>query len=88
MELVRAAPTPVKWVLLDAEAMTDLDSTAAEMVEQLRAELAQRGVVLAIARAKRALRDRFAAAGLSEAITDHYFFPSIRSGVAAFHART
>jgi high affinity sulfate transporter 1 len=87
LDLVRAASTPVKWVLLDAEAITDLDSTAAEMLEDLRAELAQQGVVLAVARAKRALRDRLAAAGLSQAITDRYFFPSIRSGVAAFQAQ-
>jgi high affinity sulfate transporter 1 len=87
LNLVGAASTPVKWVLLDAEAITDLDSTAAEMLEDLRAELAQQGIVLAIARAKRALRDRLAAAGLSKAITDRYFFPSIRSGVAAFQAQ-
>jgi sulfate permease, SulP family len=87
VELVRTASTPVKWVLLDAEAITDLDSSAAEMLEELRAELAQQGIVLAIARAKRALRDRLAAAGLSEAISQRYFFPSIRTGVAAFQAR-
>jgi sulfate permease, SulP family len=87
LDLVRAAATPVEWVLLDAEAITDLDSTAAEMLEDLRAELEQQGVVLAVARAKRALRDRLAAAGLSQALTDRYFFPSIRSGVAAFQAR-
>ena len=87
MELVQCAPTPVNWMMLDAEAIIDLDSTAAEMLEQLRDELARRGIVLAIARAKRALRDRLAAAGLSQAITERYFFPSIRSGVAAFQAR-
>jgi high affinity sulfate transporter 1 len=87
LELVRAASAPVEWVLLDAEAITDLDSTAAETVEHLHAELAQRGVVFAIARAKRALRDRLAAAGLTTTITERYFFPSIRSGVAAFQAR-
>jgi sulfate permease, SulP family len=87
LELVRTTSTPVEWVLLDAEAITDLDSTAAETLERLHAELAQRGVVLAIARAKRALRNRLTAAGLTATITEGYFFPSIRSGVAAFQAR-
>jgi MFS superfamily sulfate permease-like transporter len=87
LDLVRTASAPVEWVLLDAEAITDLDSTAAETLEHLHVELAQRGIVLAIARAKRALRDRLTASGLTEKITDHHFFPSIRSGVAAFQAR-
>jgi high affinity sulfate transporter 1 len=88
LELARIAAPPVTWVLLDAEAITDLDSTAADMLEEVRAELARRGIVLAIARAKRALRDRLAAAGLAEASPDRYFFPSIRSGVAAFDEHT
>jgi high affinity sulfate transporter 1 len=87
LDLVRTAATPVEWVLLDAEAITDLDSTAAEALEHLHAELAQRGIVLAIARAKRAFRDRLTVADLTTRITPRYFFPSIRSGVAAFQAR-
>jgi high affinity sulfate transporter 1 len=87
LELICTTSAPVEWVLLDAEAITDLDSTAADTVEHLHAELAQRGVVFTIARAKRALRDRLTAAGLTTTITERYFFPSIRSGVAAFQAR-
>jgi len=88
LDLVRTASTPVEWVLLDAEAITDLDSTAAEAVERLQIELSQLGVMLAIARAKRALRDRLTAAGLTEVLTERYFFPSVRSGVAAFQTRS
>ena len=49
--LVGPTPSPVRWLIVDAEAITNVDYTAARMVRQLHKELVDRGVVLAFARA-------------------------------------
>jgi MFS superfamily sulfate permease-like transporter len=86
-EVVAAAPQPVEWFLLDAEAITDIDTTAADSVEAIRRELAEQGTLLVVARAKQPLRARLNRVGLFDKIGKHWFYPSIRSAVAAFDAR-
>ncbi len=56
-KLIAASPTPVKWFLLDAQAITDIDVTAAEALHALQRELQERGIVFKIAHANRPLRD-------------------------------
>jgi sulfate permease, SulP family len=85
--LIAEAQSPVEWFIVDAEAITDLDSTAAGIVESVRAELAAGGTVLAVARAKHALQLQFDRMGLTERIGTHHFFPSIRTAVTAFLTR-
>jgi sulfate permease, SulP family len=85
--LIAQEQSPVDWFILDAEAITDLDSTAAGIVESVRAELAAGGTVLVVARAKHALQIQFDRLGLTERIGKHHFFPSIRTAVAAFLKR-
>ena len=48
--LVGPAPSPVRWLVVDAEAITNVDYTAARVVRQLHEELAHCGVELAFAR--------------------------------------
>ena len=50
-ELIANAGAGLKCVILDAEAISDFDSTAAEALENLDADLERRGVELWIARA-------------------------------------
>ena len=52
---VTAESTPVEWVLLNMEANVEVDLTATDMLDELRAELASRGIVLALARVKQDL---------------------------------
>ncbi len=83
----REEPKP-RWVLLNAEAVTYVDATAIDMLLGLQAELADAGVLLAVARAKGMLRDVFESTGVTAAIGPENFFPTVRSGVAAFSTRT
>ena len=46
------AEEPVRWFVLNAEANTEIDFTAADILEELRAELADRGITLGLARVK------------------------------------
>lgn len=85
--LLAEATNPVAWFLLDAEAITDIDMTAAEMLDTLRRDLASKGIALVIARAKHPLRSRMRRLGLFDKIGAGRFYASIRSAVAAFDAR-
>jgi sulfate permease, SulP family len=77
---------PLRWFILDAEAITDIDSTALEALEDARQRLSSHGAVFAIARAKSALRARLERAGLVTAIGPDRLYPSIRTAVAAYEA--
>jgi SulP family sulfate permease len=83
-ELVSAGPTPVRWFLLDAQAITDIDVTAVEELGSLRAELARKGVELKVAHVNRPLRGLLDRTGLAGEIGSHCFFDSVHDCVAAF----
>ncbi len=83
-DLVSNADEPIKCLLLDAEAIPDIDTTAADTLKELHRELSGNGIVLAIARANRPLRETMRLTGLEDLIGPENFFPSIRAGVQAF----
>ena len=85
-ELIANAGAGLKCVILDAEAISDFDSTAAEALENLGADLERRGVELWIARANKPLRDLLQATGLTTRIGEDNLYPSIRAAVEAYHA--
>jgi high affinity sulfate transporter 1 len=80
-------PEPPRWFLLNAEANVEIDSTAAEMLEALHAELQRRGIVLALARVKQDLRADLRAAGLLDLIGEERIFMTLPTAVAAFRAQ-
>ena len=84
LALSSGADTPPRWLLLDAESMPFLDVTGAEALETLRGELAARGAVLAIARAKGLFRLMLEQTGLAERIGAAHLFPAVHAGVQAF----
>ena len=47
----------VRWLVLDAEAVTDIDTTGAQTLAETTGKLADRGITFAITRATRPLRD-------------------------------
>ena len=84
IRLVRESETPVSWVIVAAEPITDVDITAAEMLEDLDRELAEDGVELAFAELKGHVRDRLVLYGLVERVGRHRFYPTIGVAVRAF----
>ena len=84
MDLVDVAREPVKWVVVAAEPITDVDSTAAEMLEELDKQLGTRGAELAFAEMKDPVRDRLDRYGLQKQIGRDFFFPTIGVAVKAF----
>jgi high affinity sulfate transporter 1 len=80
------AEEPVAAVLVDAESMTFLDATAAEMLGRLHVELRGRGVTLSFARVRDPVRDRMRRAGLEDAVGAERFHDSIQEGWEALEA--
>jgi len=87
VELVDGAETPVRWVVVAAEPITDVDTTAAEAISELDMELERRGVELAFAEMKDPVKDRLQRYGLKATIGREYFFPTIGVAVHEFLER-
>ena len=80
-------PEPVEWFVLNSEAIVDVDLTALDALDQLRADLERRGMVFAMARVKQDLRDALKAAGLLEKIGEDHIFPTLPTAVEAYRNR-
>ncbi len=81
-EAIRGAPYEVRWLVFDAEAVSNVDVTAAEALEDLGEELGRAGIGIALARARPYVRDVLDDAGVTAVIDGERFFPTVRSAVA------
>jgi high affinity sulfate transporter 1 len=66
-----------RWVVLQCEAITDVDVTAAEMLEQLDHELNAAGTHLAFAEMRGRLKDLTLRYGLLETLDREHFYPTL-----------
>jgi MFS superfamily sulfate permease-like transporter len=76
-----------EWFVLNAEAIVEIDITAADVLAELQRELTARGIVLALARVKQDLYGQLLRAGLVERIGPQRFFPTLPTAIEAFRAR-
>jgi len=79
-QLVETTTPKPTWFVIAAEPITDVDTTAAEMIETLDAELEKAGITLAFAELKDPVRDRLRRYELEQKIGLERFYPTI--GVA------
>ena len=86
-EIVSNAGAGLKCVILDAEAVSDFDSTAAEVLQTLDRSLDRIGVELWIARANKQLRELFQLTGVTKRIGAECIHPSVRAAVTEYRAR-
>src|SRR5262249_39338021 len=89
LEKVGQAVTPVEWVVIDANSINVMDFTAIQKVDELREDLAARGISLRFAHVKRSLGKFFsphwlAHRGESRAAAS---YPNLTSAVEAFMDR-
>ncbi|MFJ8061952.1 SulP family inorganic anion transporter [Streptomyces sp. NPDC096142] len=75
---------PVRWFVLNAEANVEVDITALDAVDELRRELARRGVVFALARVKQDLLADLRTYGLVDSVGTDRIFPTLPTAVAAY----
>jgi SulP family sulfate permease len=82
--LVQPKPSSVRWVVVDAEAMTHVDYTAARVVMALKKNLTESGVELAFARVPWDMRSDLDRHHLTEAIGGARIFNRLHDAIAAF----
>jgi SulP family sulfate permease len=86
-ELIAAADTPVECLVIDAEAVIDIDVTAADALKKLYRELERKGVVLGIARASQPLQKMLDRSGLTDLIGKEHIYPTIRTAIQVYLER-
>ena len=67
-----------------AEPITDVDTTAAEMLDRLEAELAERGITLAFAELKDPVKARLRRFGALERVGEDRVFPTVGTAVSGY----
>ncbi|GDY62436.1 hypothetical protein SAV14893_018290 [Streptomyces avermitilis] len=85
--LADADPRP-SWIVIAAEPMTDVDTTAADVLEELDETLNANHVHLVFAELKDPVRRKIERYGLTRTIDPRHFFPTVEAAVAAFRLRT
>ena len=85
--MARSDPPPV-WILIAAEPMTDVDTTASDVLEELDEALNEQGISLVFAELKDPVRRKIERYGLTRTINPQHFFPTIESAIAAFRQQT
>lgn len=84
---VAAETSPVQWFVLNAEAIVEIDITAADVLLELQQTLTAQGIVVGFARVKQDLYRQLQRAGVVDAVGADRFFPTLPTAVAAFQAR-
>lgn len=84
--LVSEADPPVKWVILDAQAITDMDITAAQRFADLHRKFEEAGIDIKIADATLPFMEQLKKVGLSAAIGTQEFYVSVKKAVEAYEA--
>src|ERR1700759_2299482 len=85
--MAKADPPP-RWILVAAEPITDVDTTASDMLEELDEALNAQHTSLVFAELKDPVRRKIERYGLTRTIAPRHFYPTIESAVAAFRQET
>jgi MFS superfamily sulfate permease-like transporter len=82
--LAGPAPSPVRWLVVDAGAITNVDYTAAHVVRELQQDLAHRGVELVFAHVQSDLKPDLDRHHLTESIGPNRIFDTLHEAVGAY----
>src|SRR6476660_3146062 len=80
-EAIRAASAPVRWLVLDADAVTYADSTGLEALEHLTNDLRRDQITLVVARLRTRMEEQFELSGLTETIGPEHFYATVHAAV-------
>jgi SulP family sulfate permease len=81
--LVKRAPTPVRWFIVDAGPITDIDYSAAQTVRDLLEDLSRQGVGVILARVSPYLRSDADRHRITPAIGETRIFATLHEAIAA-----
>jgi MFS superfamily sulfate permease-like transporter len=81
--LVAGASSPVKWLVVDAGAITSIDYSAARVIDDLQQDLLRRGVRLVLVHAEPSLLNDLRRHRLTQVIAEGHVFDTLREALAA-----
>lgn len=84
LKSIAEAPTPVKWVVVAAEPVTDIDITAADMLAELNSELRAAGIELRFAEMKGPAKDELKRYGMFALFSLDHFYPTLGQAVDGY----
>lgn len=87
LKLASADPRP-QWIVLAAEPITDIDTTAADVLGELEAALSSQGVSLVFAELKHTVRVKIERYELTPFLAPDRFFRTLEAAVEAFRSQT
>ena len=79
-----ASDPPATALVIDAEGVSDIDTTAIQQLEQLLGEMAEAQVQVAFARVRRPVVDMIERSGLRDRVTDDAIFLEVDDAVHHF----
>jgi len=71
-------------VLIDAEGVNLIDSTATEMLLKLQTRLHKKGITLTFAHVHNRVKDKMAIAGVVDSVGADHFYNTLHDGIEAF----
>ncbi|MFF5297658.1 SulP family inorganic anion transporter [Paractinoplanes globisporus] len=86
-EFARTEPE-LKWIVVAAEPITDVDTTAADVLEELDQELNEQGISLVFAEMKSRVQEKIVRYQLTKTIDPEHFYPTVEDAVAAYRQQT
>jgi high affinity sulfate transporter 1 len=81
--LLDRAPTPVRWLIVDAGAITDLDYSAARTLAEFCEGLKQRGINVLFARVNQYLRADMDRHGITAVLGETHLFETLHTALVA-----
>lgn len=81
---IAAEATPLRWFVLNAEAIVEIDITAADVLQDFQRELTAIGIVFAMARTKQDLYQQLSRTGFVDLVGPERFYPTLPEAIAAF----
>lgn len=81
-----ALPPDTRWLIIDASAIPQIDSTATGMLDELHADLQKRGIVLGLAEIHTDARAMLQRAGVIDKVGPEMVFDNIEDAFNAFNA--
>src|SRR5947207_6318339 len=83
-----AADPPPRWIMIAAEPITDVDTTAADMLLDLDEELNATGTSLVFAEMKDPVREKLERYELIGPLDPEHFFPTVEGAIEAYRTST
>lgn len=85
-QVLADAPQPVRWLVVEAEPVTRVDITAADMLDELDRSLAAAGITLCLAELKGPVKDMLRRYGLFDRLGEARFFRTMDEAVERWQA--